>query len=235
MKKKIILARSLETVLLTKPYASHQPLDQIEVYKSLLPKLKEEGYLLDPNSCVDIYPLYHFLYVGRMQSLRFYNKEGLRIKASIASEIKRHENVHLLDTVEVSENEPLFELYVESKHQNRCEDIVQPSEPPKQEQPLRYFIVTLKGGHVGKYLYYPMRIPMVGYSEAEVIVRAIQLPRVKHKSKNDVLDIQEVNQEQLYEQYQANLQNEYYQIRNSYEGKEWKKTHRHEFGKESQE
>ncbi len=232
MKKKPILARSFETILLAKPYKHFQELDQIEVYKSLLPNLRKDGYILDGNHCLDIYPLYNFLYVNNKQSLRFYKQEELRVKAAIAAEMKRHENVHLIDAVEVSENEPLFELYKESKHHTLCEEVIQPIEPPKHEEPLHYFIVTLKGGHVGKHLYYPMRIPMVGYSKVEVIARAIQLPRVKHKSKNDVLDIQEVDQATFYEQYQANLQNEYYQIRNNYDGKTWRKAHRHEFEKD---
>lgn len=232
MKKKIILARSLETILLAKSYGNYQVLDQIEVYKSLLPKLREEGYLLNSNTCLDVYPLFNFLYITKKQSLRFYKHEVLRLKASIASEIKRHENVHLIDPVEYSGKEHLFELYEESKHHILCEESVQVMEPPKLEEPIRFFIVTLKGGHVGKHLYYPMKIAMVGYSKEEVIQRAILLPRVKHKSIQDFLDLQEVDQAMLYQQYQANLQNEYYQIHNSYEGKEWKKTHRHEFVKD---
>lgn len=235
MKKKMILARSLETILLAKSYGNYQALDQIEVYKSLLPKLREEGYLLDPNSCIDIYPFHNLMYINRKQSLRIYKQESIRLKASIASEIKRHENVHLIDNIELSENEPLFERYEESKHQVSCEESIQPITPTNQEQMVRYFIVTLKGGHVGKHLYYPMKIALVGYTETEVIQRAILLPRVKHKSIQDLLEIQEVDQVMLYQQYQENLQNEYYHIRNSYEGKEWKKMHRHEFIKDQTE
>jgi predicted HAD superfamily hydrolase len=90
------------------------------------------------------------------------------------------------------------------------------------------YLVTVKGGHVGTHRYYPITLPILAVSMEDASQKAILLPRVKHKSLQDVLAVLEVDEETLLAQCQANRENPYFTFTSDYVAKSWLQEHRHE-------
>lgn len=74
-----------------------------------------------------------------------------------------------------------------------------------------------------------MKVVVIAKNEEEAKLSAIQQPRVKHKQLTDIIELEEVDEKTCIDQFIENNESDYFTSTNSYEAKNWKKTHRHEF------
>ena len=227
---KTIIPRSQTEVILSKPYKNYNVYQRILVYKSLLPELVKGNYVIHFDTIIKVLPLCNFLYKDESMRFRFYKHEPITITAYMLSNIITFKYISDLDIQTLNAQE-IIEIYDQRKYEERIAEEIANSikNEVKEPQKFRYFIATLKGGHVGKHLYYPMKVVVIAKDEEDAKLQAIQQPRVKHKQITDVIDLQEVDEKTCIEQFIENNESDYYTSTNSYEAKNWKKTHRHEF------
>ena len=82
----------------------------------------------------------------------------------------------------------------------------------KDETSEGYYLVTVKGGHVGRQYYYPMQLPIRASSKKEASDRARYLPRVKKNHKDVVLSVEKISQSAFYQQVSNNDQDPYFNV-----------------------
>jgi hypothetical protein len=230
---KSIIQRSQTEVILSKPYKNYNAYQRILVYKSLLPELVKGNYVIHFDTIIKVLPLCNFLYKDESMRFRFYKHEPITITAYMLSNIITFKYVLDLDIQTLNPQE-IIEIFDQRKYEERIAEEIAKSmrSEVKEPQKFRYFIATLKGGHVGKHLYYPMKVVLIAKDEEDAKLQAIQQPRVKHKQITDVIDLQEVDEKACIDQFIENNENDYHTSTNSYEAKNWKKAHRHEFIKD---
>lgn len=227
---KTIIPRSQIEIILSKPYKQHKAFHRITVFKSVLPELVNGNYLIHFDTTIKVLPLTNFLYKDDSMRFRFYKLEPITITAYMLSNILSLKNVAEMD-IKTLNADDIIEIYTEERYQQllALELEISKTEQVEQSLPYRYYIVTLKGGHVGKHLYYPMKVVVIAKSEEEAKQSAIMQPRVKHKHISDIIEIQEVDEKTCIDQFIENNESDYFTSTNSYEAKNWKKLHRHEF------
>ncbi len=76
------------------------------------------------------------------------------------------------------------------------------------------YIVTVKGGHVGRKYYIPLRFPIEATSKKEAARIARQIPRVKHDHKDAIIDVIAVDDETFFKQIELNNQDPYFKAKN---------------------
>lgn len=230
---KSIIPRSQTEVILSKPYKNYNAYQRILIYKSLVPELVRGNYVIHFDTSIKVLPLCNFLYKDESMRFRFYKHEPITITAYMLSNIITFKYISDIDIRTLNAQE-IIEIYDQRKYEERIAEEISKSIRNEVEEPqkYRYFIATLKGGHVGKHLYYPMKVVVIAKDEDDAKLQAIQQPRVKHKQITDIIDLQEVDEKTCIEQFIENNENDYYTSTNSYEAKSWKKAHRYEFVKD---
>lgn len=230
--KKIIPNSQIEVILL-KPFKNYKAYHRITIFKSVLPELIKGDYLLHFDTAIKILPLTSFLYKDESMRIRFYRLEPITITAFMLSDIMALRYVSDME-IQTLDSSDIIEVFDQRKYEERLAEDLANDINTNQSEPIkyRYYIVTLKGGHVGKYLYYPMKVVVIAKNEDEAKQQSIQQPRVKHKHISDIIDIVEVDEKACIDQFIINNENDYFTSTNSYEAKNWKKTHRHEFQKD---
>ncbi|OHE26361.1 MAG: hypothetical protein A2Y45_08230 [Tenericutes bacterium GWC2_34_14] len=85
---------------------------------------------------------------------------------------------------------------------------------------IKKYIVTVKGGHVGKTHYIPLKFPIQATSKKEAALIARQIPRVKHHHKDAVLDVIAVTEEMFQQQLMENDQDPFLKIKSKHQQRE---------------
>lgn len=227
---KTVIPRSQTEVILSKPYKNYKAYQRILIFKSVLPELIKGNYLIHFDTSLKVLPLCNFLYKDESMRFRFYKYEPITITAYMLSNIMTFKYISDIDIQTLNPQE-IIEIFDQRKYEERIAEEIASSihNEVKEPQKYRYFIATLKGGHVGKHLYYPMKVVVIAKNEEEAKLSAIQQPRVKHKQLTDIIELQEVDEKTCIDQFIENNESDYFTSTNSYEAKNWKKTHRHEF------
>jgi hypothetical protein len=239
MKTKVVPPWIQEEIILAKPYQGHDVLESIAIYKSLLPQFSKDSMIFSKDDVIMIFPLTSFVYncceKNKKDRLHFYKHEPISVKAKIASDVKMRKHVSEYDPCSLNHLADLAILYDEDICKSIMESAATPDECVPQEliiQPIKFYIVIAKGGHVGKHRYYPIQLPIQASSVSEAVQIAIQLPRVKHKNSSDVIEIYEVDEAKYMEQVCENRNNPYHSFKDKYEAKSWIQQHRNEFVKD---
>lgn len=230
---KTIIPSSQTEVILSKPFKNYKAYHRITIYKSVLPELIKGNYLVHFDTPIKVLPLSNFLYKDESLRFRFYRLEPITITAIMLSNIMSFKYVSDMD-IQTLDSSDIIEVYDQRRYEERIAEDLAKSIHNQQIEPIkyRYYIVTLKGGHVGKYRYYPMKVVVIAKDEEEAKMQAIQQPRVKHKHISDIIEIVEVDEQACIEQFVINNESDYFTSTNTYEAKNWKKEHRHEFIKD---
>ena len=84
---------------------------------------------------------------------------------------------------------------------------------------MKKYIVTVKGGHVGRKHYIPLKFPIQATSKKEAASIARQIPRVKHDHKDAILDVYPVTDEMYNKQIEENDRDPYLKIKSRHEQK----------------
>ncbi len=216
--------QSQEQVVLMESFRNHAAFALLTLFKSDTVPLLRTNKAVTPSTNLTIFPLCDFRFHACGVTIRYYRYERIIAPAWIFSDIMNRRNCLLVDTEETSST-PLAMLY----NRDECAPLEKPEESktevalePKED---KHYLVTVKGGHVGKHRYYPMTLPILAKNEDDAIREALAMARVKHKTSDDFLAIQEVAVEAFMEQCRLNCQNTYFQSHNSYDAKEWKRDH----------
>src|SRR5690554_2207567 len=77
----------------------------------------------------------------------------------------------------------------------------------------KYYLVTVKCGHVGRHRYMPITFPIQATSKKEAVELVRKFPRVKRNHKDFVLDIKEVSMDTYNTKCQENKNDPYLQIK----------------------
>lgn len=222
--------KSQETLVLLEAFRQHPAWSIVPLFKSDSTHLLKEHKAVLPNQEVLVFPLIDFIYKTCDKRLHYYRHERISMPAYMAGDIFHKRYCELADGGILVETayamlydketcSPLEEA-LEQRDQSRPQDII--------SKEVRHYLVTLKGGHVGKHRYYPITLPILAHSNEDANQQAISLPRVKHKSLNDVLDILEVDEERYLAQCKNNRENPYFSFTSHYVAKSWLQEHRGE-------
>jgi len=85
---------------------------------------------------------------------------------------------------------------------------------------IKKYIVTVKGGHVGKDYYIPLKFPIEATSKKEAAAIARQIPRVKHHHKDTILEVVPVSNETYSAQIEENVKDPYFRVHSKQEQRE---------------
>ncbi len=78
----------------------------------------------------------------------------------------------------------------------------------------KYYIVTCKGGHVGRHYYLPIELPIIASSAKEAADIAKGMPRVKKNRDDVILNVNEVSYLEYQNQCNINLNDPYFKCHN---------------------
>lgn len=79
---------------------------------------------------------------------------------------------------------------------------------------MKYFKVTCKCGHVGRFNYIPISFAVIAENGKEASSKARQIPRVKHHQKKAILSCNEISYEEYRNLIEQNSENKYLKCRN---------------------
>ena len=83
----------------------------------------------------------------------------------------------------------------------------------------KLYVVSVKGGHVGRHRYMPIDMPIKATSKKEAATIARSRPRVKHDHPDAILSVSHVTEEVFMETVRKNREDPYLNVRSKHEQK----------------
>lgn len=222
--------RSQETVVLLEAFRQYPAWSTVTLFKSDSTHLLKAKKAIPPDAEILLFPQIDFLYKTCDKRLHYYRHERVCVPASMASDIFQKRHCELADDGILEQG--AYAIPYDKETCAPLEETLEKSILPAQDDAApamtKRYLVTVKGGHVGTHRYYPITLSILAVSMEDASQKAILLPRVKHKSQEDVLDVLEVDEERYLAQCQNNRENPYFAFTSNYVAKSWLQAHRHE-------
>lgn len=222
--------RSQETIVLLETFRQHPAWSTVTLFKSDSTHLLKAKKAIPPDVEILLFPLIDFIYKTCDKRLHYYRHERVSVPARMASDIVQKRHCELADDgiLEQGAYAIPYDKETCAPLEEALEKTISPVQNDAAPAMTKRYLVTVKGGHVGTHRYYPITLPILAVSMEDASQKAILLPRVKHKSLQDVLAVLEVDEETLLAQCQANRENPYFTFTSDYVAKSWLQEHRHE-------
>ncbi|MCD4827450.1 MAG: leucine-rich repeat domain-containing protein [Acholeplasmataceae bacterium] len=202
-------------------------------------KKKLKKVYIEPNSALNKIPDYCFSNCESLESFAIpksivsIGEKAFRGCKNINS-IVIEKNLAFIDSSAFDgwTNEQIIYHHLSYKFTDKCKatlvDISEKEESKERvvthetDLSIKKYIVTVKGGHVGRTHYIPLNFAISATSKKEAARRAREIPRVKHHHKDAILDVRAVTNEEYKKQIEINSKDPFLKVKSKRQQKEIK-------------